>query len=151
MKQSFQSIETYEFFLYTLTENFPSIKHSNISLIRRGASLARVSGEIHFDHKYRLVVRERLLFHCSPIVLDWYGYEIWQGEELLCRYDCQPHPDDPFLETSYPHHKHILPNLNRNRAPAPNMSFTQPNLPEIIREIMSLIEALEKTIKEHHF
>ena len=65
MKHPLQSIETYEFFLYTLTENFPSIKHSNVSLIQRGTSLARVSGELHFDHKYRLVVRERLLFHCS--------------------------------------------------------------------------------------
>jgi len=139
MKQPFQSIENYELFLYTLEESFPSINHSSVSLIRRGASLARVSGEICFAGGYRLVIRERLLFHCSPIIIDWYGYEIWLGEELLSRYDCQPHPGDPDLESSYPHHKHILPNLNRNRIPAPNMSFNQPNLPEVIREIDSLI------------
>lgn len=66
MKQPLQSIETYELFLYTLTETFPFIEHCSVSLIRRGASLARVSKEIHFDCDFRLVVRERLLFHCSP-------------------------------------------------------------------------------------
>lgn len=139
MRQPFQSIETYELFLYTLENNFPSINHSSISLVRRGASLARVSGEIYFDDGYRLVIRERLLFHCSPVIIDWYGYEIWAGEELLSRYDCQPHPGDPTLEGSYPHHKHILPNLNRNRIPASNMNFNRPNLPEVIREIESLM------------
>jgi hypothetical protein len=58
------SVEDYELYLYTLTEKFPSVKHSTVVLTRRGASLARVAGEIHFDLGYRLVIRERLLFHC---------------------------------------------------------------------------------------
>jgi hypothetical protein len=43
-----------------------------------------------------------------------------------------------------PHHKHIPPNIKHNRIPAPQMSFTQPNLPALIREIESLIKEIEK-------
>lgn len=137
----FQTIENYEFFLYTLTENFQSINRSTVNLIKRGASLARVSGEITLRQGYRIVVRERLLFHCSPIVIDWYGYEIWKGKEKLYWYDSQPHPGESKLESTFPHHRHIPPDMKRNRVPAPNMSFDDPNLPGLIREIETLMEA----------
>ena len=39
----------YEFFIYTLGEQFPSIRRSTVHFVRRGATLARVSGEIYFD------------------------------------------------------------------------------------------------------
>ena len=48
--------EDYELFLYTLTEKFPSVRHSTMTLVRRGASLARVTGELLFDQEIRLVV-----------------------------------------------------------------------------------------------
>ena len=139
-EDSIQSIEDYELYLYTLAEKFQLIKHSTLVLVRRGASLARVSGEIHFGQGYRLVVRERLMYHCSPILIDWYGYEILKGEMKICRYDSQPHPDEKKLESSYPHHKHVQPNMSRNRIPAPEMSFSPPNLPVLIREIERLIK-----------
>ena len=54
-------------------------------------------------------------------------------------------PDDPlssprayerFIYTlSDPHHKHIPPNIKHHRIPAPNLSFTRPNLPFLIGEI----------------
>jgi hypothetical protein len=135
-----QTIEDYELFLYTLQDQFTSIKRSSIALIRKGASLARVSGEIFFAREFRIVIRERILYHCTPIVVDWYGYEIWKGDQKICRYDCQPHPDDPELKISYPHHKHILPNLNRNRIPASHMSFNRANIPEIIQEVEEIIK-----------
>jgi len=69
----------------------------------------------------------------------WYAYEAWQGEEKLYWYNPQPHPDNPFLQSTHPHHKHIPPNLNRNRVPAPAMSFTQPNLLCLIPEIESVM------------
>jgi len=139
MKKFMQTIEDYELFLYTLTDKFPSLKRSTVVLIRRGATLARVSGELHFDNGFRLVIRERLLYHSSPIIIDWYGYEIWKKDEKLCWYDSQPHPGEPELKSTHPHHKHIQPNMSRNRIPAPKMSFNHPNLPELIREIESLI------------
>ncbi|MFQ5641422.1 MAG: DUF6516 family protein, partial [bacterium] len=85
-------------------------------------------------------VRERVLYDRLPAVLDWYGYEVWQGDKKLYWYDSQPHPNDPRLQSTHPHHKHIPPNLKHNRVPAPEMSFTRPNLPQLIREIETLIK-----------
>ena len=108
-------------------------------LIRRGASLARVVGELHFDDEFRLVVRERLVYHRLPVVIDWYGYEVWRRNEKLFWYDSQPHPSDSALKNSDPHHKHVPPDIKHHRIPAPEMGFTQPNLPKLIREIESLV------------
>jgi hypothetical protein len=46
------------------------------------------------------------------------------------------------LASSHPHHKHIPPNIKRNRIPAPQMSFIQANLPVLIQEIEDLIKEL---------
>jgi hypothetical protein len=124
MSNSLRAPEDYELFLYTLTEQFPVVRRSTVTFVRRGASLARVAGELIFDWGIRLVVRERILYHRLPATIDWYGYEIWQGEEKLYWYDSQPHPDEPALQSTYPHHKHIPPNIKQNRIPAPDMSFT---------------------------
>lgn len=64
-----------------------------------------------------------------------YGYEVYRGEERLYWYDDFPHPNDPSLDSTMPHHKHIPPDIKHHRVPAPNMSFTQPNLPALIEEI----------------
>ncbi len=58
MNNPLRTPEDYELFLYALTEQFPSICRSTVVFVRRGASLARVAGELYFDHKVRLVVRE---------------------------------------------------------------------------------------------
>lgn len=125
----------YEFFVYSLRERFPSIKHSTLAFVRRGATLARVAGELHFERNVRLVVRERIDYHRLPAVITDYGYELWQGEEKLCWYDSQPHPHDASLQANHPHHKHTPPDIKHNRVPAPTMSFTQPNLPALIAGI----------------
>lgn len=95
MNNPLRTPEDYELFLYTLIEQFPSIRRSTVTLVRRGASLARVAGELYFDHEIRLVIRERILYHHLPAIIDWYGYEIWQGREKVYWYDSQPHPNDP--------------------------------------------------------
>ena len=144
MTHPFRTPEDYELFLYSLTEQFPSVNSSTIVFIRRGATLARVVGELYFEHNIRLVVRERVLYHRVPLVLDWYGYEVWQGEEKLYWYDSQPHPNDPELASTHPHHKHIPPDIKHNRIPAPTMSFIHPNLPALIQEIEELIRKMEQ-------
>lgn len=107
MKNPLRSVEDYELFLYTLAEQFSSIKRSSLTCVRRGVSLARVTGEIYFERDIRLMVRERLIFHRVPGVIDWYGYEVWRGDEKLFWYDSQPHPNDQTLQATHPHHKHI--------------------------------------------
>jgi hypothetical protein len=143
MSNPLRTSEDYELFLYTLTEQFPAVRRSTVALIRRGATLARVTGELYFDHDVRLVVRERLVYHRLPVVIDWYGYEVWRGNEKLYWYDSQPHPNDLNLESTHPHHKHIPPDIKHHRIPAPEMSFTQPNLPALIQEIETLIEEIK--------
>lgn len=138
MSSHFRTPEDYELFIYSLLDTFPTIRRSTITFIRLGSTLARVAGELYFDNEIRLVIRERILYNRLPIVLDWYGYEIYRGDKKLYWYDSQPHPNDEFLASSDPHHKHIPPDLKHNRIPAPGMSFIQPNLPLLINEIDSL-------------
>jgi uncharacterized protein DUF6516 len=139
MTDPLRSPEDYELFLYSLAEQFPSIRHSTLTFVRRGHSLARVAGEVHFDQGVRLVVLERLVFDRLPCHIESYGYEVWRGQEKLYWYDPQPHPNDLTLQSTHPHHKHIPPNIKHNRVPASNMSFTRPNLPALIREIEELL------------
>jgi hypothetical protein len=142
MTDPFRTSEDYEHFLYTLAERFLSIRQITVTLVRRGHSLARVSGEVHFDGGFRLVVLERLVFDRLPLHIEGYGYEVWRGDEKLYWYDSQPHPQDPSLQSTHPHHKHVPPDIKHHRIPAPGMSFTQPNLPLLIQELESLAAKL---------
>lgn len=145
MIEALRSPEDYELFIYTLCERFPAVLGSSVTFSRRGATLARVAGELQFGHQVRLVVRERLVFDRLPVLIDSYGYEIWHGDEKLCWeklcwYDSQPHPDWAELQSTHPHHKHRPPDIKHNRIPAPGMSFERPNLPvliELIQERMN--------------
>lgn len=140
MNNPLRTPDDYELFLYTLTEQFSSVRRSTVTFVRLGASLARAAGDLFFEQSIRLVVRERILYHRLPAIIDWYGYEVWHGEEKLYWYDSQPHPDDPALQSTYPHHKHVPPDIKHNRIPAPEMSFAQPNLPALIQEIEARVE-----------
>jgi len=94
-------------------------------------------GEVFFSCGFRLRLREELDFDAH--LVSSYGYEIYQGEERLYWYDDFPHPHDPTLASTFPHHKHVPPDIKRNRIPAPELSFMSPNLPLLIREIEELI------------
>lgn len=142
MNGPLRSAEDYELCLYALADHYPSIRHSTLTLVRRGAALARVSGELFFDHGIRLIVRERLTYDRLPVIIDWYGYEVWRHEEKLYWYDPQPHPNDSVLLATHPHHKHLPPNIKNNRIPAPEMSFTRPNLAFLIHEIEEFIGSI---------
>ena len=61
-------------------------------------------------------------------------------ELFLYTLTSQPHPNDPALQSTHPHHKHIPPDVKHNRTPAPEMSFTRPNLPVLIWEIEALLK-----------
>lgn len=137
----FQSLRDYEEFIYTLKQQFPSIQRSTLVVIPRGKRVAVVKGELTFIQGYRITIQERLSFDAGLIVIEFYGYELWHNADKIAWYDAQPHPKDPALASTYPHHKHAPPIINRNRIPAPQMSFTRPNLPVAIQEIEKLIEA----------
>ena len=94
-------------------------------------------GEAWFKGNLRLRMREELDFDAALITS--YAYEVYRGDEKLYWYDDVPHPQDPSLASTFPHHQHIPPEIKRNRVPAPSISFTRPNLPVLIQEIEALI------------
>jgi hypothetical protein len=138
----FQSLHEYEEYIYTLKRRFSSIQRSTLVVIRRGKRVAVLKGEVSFAHGYRVTVQERLSYDTGPVEIEFYGYELWHNTEKIGWYDAQPHPNDPTLESTYPHHKHIHPNIKHNRIPAPNMSFVRPNLPALIYEVENLVAQL---------
>jgi hypothetical protein len=136
----FRSLRDYEEFVYTLSQAFPSIEKSTLVVFRRGATLVTITGEIHFRGGIRIVVHERITYETGPLLLRRYGYEVWKGEEKLYWYDSQPHPNDPTLASTHPHHKHVPPDIKHHRIPAPGLSFTQPNIPFLIQEIETILD-----------
>jgi hypothetical protein len=135
----FQSIHDYEEYIYTLKVHFPSINRSNVIIISRGKRTAFLQGNLTFEKGYRVTIKERLSFDNDQVVIEGYGYELWRFEEKIAWYDSQPHPDDLELKSTYPHHKHIPPNIKHHRIPAPNMHFDRPNLTNLIQEIEELL------------
>lgn len=136
----FRSLPNYEEFIYTLKQQYPSIQRSTLIVVRRGKRTAFVQGEISFTKGFRIVVRERLSWDKKNVLIESYGYELWKREQKIAWYDSQPHPDDVNLASTFPHHKHIPPDIKHHRIPAPDMRFDQPNLPHLIREIESMLK-----------
>ena len=135
----FQSLRDYETFIYTLPQSFPQIIRSTLVIARRGRLFAELSGEIILASGHRLVVYERLTWDTGPLSLEGYSYEVWRGSEKLYWYDSQPHPNDPTLAATDPHHKHLPLDIKNHRVPAPGLSFTLPNLPFLIAEIDRMV------------
>ncbi len=104
-------------------------------MVKRGKHIAQLRGELVFEQGFRLTVNERLSEEDNGVVIISYGYEFWHNGEKISWYDSQPHPNTPTLASTHPHHKHVPPNIKRNRIPAPNMSFERPNLDALIQEI----------------
>jgi len=102
----------------------------------RGVLVVVVEGEIRFANGLTLRVREFVDFKQGRIA-D-YSYAIYRGEEKIRWYDPQPHPEDPKLASTFPHHFHEEPDSKHNRKPAPRISFTAPNLPALIEACAGL-------------
>ena len=130
----------YELFIYALQDDYSSIRISTLTVIRQASDVATVEGDVFFHHDLRLRVLEVVRFDLIPPRLSRYGYEVWRGSEKLYWYDSHPHPNDPSLAATHPHHKHVSPDIKHHRVPAPELSFTQPNLPFLIREIEQLLK-----------
>ncbi len=114
-----------------------TVERSTVSVWSVGPYTGVGEGEVTFQDGFRLRLREELDF--DEALITAYGYEVYQGKEKLYWYDDFPHPHVPALASTHPHHKHIPPNIKRNRIPAPGLSFTRPNLPQIVEEIEAWI------------
>jgi hypothetical protein len=116
--------------------NRPDIQHSTVVVWSDSPFTGTAEGEVLFANGIRLRMREELDFDAQCITA--YGYEVYRGSDRLFWYDDFPHPNDPKLAATHPHHKHVPPDIKHNRIPAPLMSYTRPNLPELIAEISEL-------------
>lgn len=96
-----QSLPEYEQYIYTLPQCSGIVLRSTLVVVRRGATIAVLNGELEFSHGVRLMVREKLSFAQAPGQIKGYGYEVWRGNELLYWYDSQPHPNEPALASQY--------------------------------------------------
>jgi len=127
------SLVSYSRFIYTIADHFPSVKRAALVLKPVGSTIGEMEGELEFENQVVLRVHEVIDF--SAGTLTYYSYTIYQEEQKLYWYDPQPHPGDPTLSSTYPHHKHVPPDIKHNRIPAPGLAFDQPNLPFLIHEI----------------
>ncbi len=127
-----KSLSEYSRFIAGLLSQ-PTIKTSTVAVWSDSPYTGIAEGEVIFVNGLRLRMREEVDFDAGLIIS--YGYEVYRGEERLYWYDDFPHPNDPTLASTMPHHKHTPPDIKHHRVPAPNMSFEHPNLPALIREI----------------
>ena len=116
--------------------NRPTVTRSTVIVWSDSPFTGVAEGEVFFANGIRLRMREELDFDAALIAS--YGYEVYRGAERLFWYDDFPHPEDASLASTFPHHKHVPPDLRHHRVPAPNMSFHRPNLSGLVAEIEAL-------------
>ena len=116
--------------------NRPTVTRSTVIAWSDSPFTGVAEGEVWFSKGIRLRMREELDFDAALIAA--YGYEVYRGAERLFWYDDFPHPADASLASTFPHHKHVPPDIRHHRVPAPNMSFNRPNLPGVVAEIEAL-------------
>ena len=136
MENPLKSLKGYSQFVSTTLDK-PHIERSTVVVWSDSPFGGTAEGEVLFGEGFRLRMREELDFKDGLITS--YGYEVYKGKERLFWYDDFPHPHDETLADSFPHHKHIPPDIKRHRIPAPLLSFSRPNLPVIIKEVEDLM------------
>jgi len=114
----------------------PTVERSTVRVWSDSPYTGVAEGEVFFSNNIRLRLREELDFYAGLITS--YGYEVYQRSERLYWYDDFPHPNDPNLASTFPHHKHMPPDIKHNRIPAPEISFSRPNLLVLVREIENI-------------
>jgi hypothetical protein len=126
-------LSEYEQLVYTLPDRYPSIQRSTLVVIRRGPTFAELTGVVEFEDEVTLTIWEDLNF--ARGIIQGYSYAVDRRGERLYWYGPQPHPNNPSLASTHPHHKHMPPDIKHNRIPAPGLIFSSPNLPFLIEEI----------------
>lgn len=135
MSRELSSLATYSQFIYSLlsVSDKPVVRNHTLRIYPRGSLVGVLEGIVEFDQDVTLRVYERIDFARCCILA--YSYEVWQGREQLYWYDPTPHPNNPALAATHPHHKHVPPTIKHNRILAPGLSFEHPNLPFLLEEV----------------
>lgn len=133
---AFPTRTEYENFLYHIQGAFPEVAASTLHLYSTSALTAIVEGSVHLHGGLEIRIIEVLDFRGGCI--RSYSYTILRGDEKIRWYDPQPHPDNPELASTFPHHRHEPPDIKLNRRPAPGISFSAPNLPALIADCLAM-------------
>ncbi len=128
----------YEHYLYTLLPQHRQVDHCTLRLFTNSATTAVVRGQIELTNG--LTVRVFEFLDLADETFLEYSYAIYDSEEIIRWYDAQPHPENPALKPTFPHHYHSPPDIKHNRQPASGISFNAPNLPAIINDCLALKE-----------
>lgn len=110
-----KSLSEYSRFVAELLSQPNNVKSSTVAVWSDSPYTGIAEGEVLFTNGLRLRMREEMDFEVGLIIS--YGYEIYRGEERLYWYDDFPHPNDPTLASTMPHHKHISPDIKHHRIP----------------------------------
>jgi hypothetical protein len=107
-----RSLVTYSRFVAEVLYH-PTVERSTVVVWSTSPYTAMTEGEVFFAQGLRLRLREELDFDAGLITS--YGYEVYRGEERLYWYDDFSHPQDPSLAATFPHHKHVPPDVKHHR------------------------------------
>jgi hypothetical protein len=138
MANPLKSLSEYSRFLAGEFER-STVERSTVTVWLVSKYTGIAEGEVFLVGGYRLRMREEIDF--DEGIITAYGYEVYRGDKRIYWYDDFPHPNDSTLASTHPHHKHIPPDIKHHRIPAPNMSFSRPNMPVLLREIEEMIDA----------
>ena len=133
MSAPLDDIASYSAFVYALRERHQFITGSTIALAPIGATLAKLEGRIECQGGIHLEVWELIDFAARRI--RNYSYEVYREGEKVCWYDAWEYPEIPELAATFPHHKHVPPNLRDNRVAAPGIRFESPNLDVVLADV----------------
>jgi hypothetical protein len=137
MSSPLDSYTNYSRFIYNLLADRVTVDHHTLAVYPVGRTVGIMRGHIVFHSDHMLRVFEQIDFVTHRILK--YMYELIYHDKRLWWYDPMPHPDILELQSTHPHHKHVLPDIKHHRIPAPELSFTEPNLPQLLTEVEAMI------------
>jgi hypothetical protein len=133
MSTALQSYAEYARLIFTLLADRATVESHTVAVYTVSQTIGVTRGQIVFCSGHVLHVFEQIDFVAHRILK--YFYELTYRGESLWWYDPMPHPGVAELQSTHPHHKHVPPDIKHHRIPAPDLNFTQPNLPFLVAEI----------------
>lgn len=137
MPNELSSYSAYAQLIFFLLANRPGIDNHTVAVYTTSQTIGITRGQVLFRSGHILRVFEQIDFVAHRILR--YFYELTYEDESLWWYDSMPHPDIVELQSTHPHHKHVPPDIKHHRIIAPDLSFTQPNLPLLLQEVEELL------------
>jgi len=121
---TFPPRDAYERFIYSLPATHPEIQSSTLRLYTNSPTTCFIWGSIWFQNGAELRVFEYLDFLDEELL--GYYYAVFRSQKRIRWYDSQPHPENPELASTFPHHLHEPPDTSAGSVQASN---TTANLP----------------------